>query len=242
MILVLQRNLILRIKMWHFQDKIKELTQHPIYKLLKNLKELWFVIIFWLMIVKFPFREPILELRYSLDRLYPPIASEHLLGTEPGEIAENSPFFKLINSRGLLRIKIRNNSSEAIQNVDLQFEALSVSDIAIHSNSSSIMAERTILATYEISDNFIVRFPNFTSMPPRAEIEMLIWGDIGIYTYAYGKLVDIFSSAETVQVVEEGRLSGIKLFVARHLSVLTIFLTIGLLLLGLKRYSRNQRE
>lgn len=222
------------------KDIIRRVMRHPIYRLLKNLKEVWIVVIFWFMIAKFPFREPTLELKYHLYSLYPPIASNNLIKEEFNEIKADNPLSSLINSRNLLRIKIINNSSDTIRNVDLQIEALNIADIAIHSNSSIIMSERTTLASFEISDNFIVRFPNFTSIPPRAEVEMLIWGDINIYTFA--DLIKIFSSADTVHVVEEGSLSGIRFFIGRHLSVLTIFFIIAFLLLGLKRYNRDQIE
>ncbi len=227
-------------KMWRNKDKIKWLTRHPVYQFSKNLRELLLVVLFWLTVAKSPFGKPTIELCYRLDRLYPPVATESRIKKTTGKTGEENPLSPLINSRDLLRIRIWNNSSEAIRNVDLQIEAFSIADIAVSSNSSHIMSDRIKLATFEISENFVARFPNFTSIPPRAEIEMLIWGDI--CTLIWGKPVQIFSSAKTVNVVEEGMVSGIRLFVARNISVLTIFLAIALLLLGLKRYRRTQTE
>jgi hypothetical protein len=224
--------------MWTFQDIIRRIKRHPGYKILKDLREFWFLVIFLLTFVKYPFSKPTLELKYNLDTLYSPIVSNNLIKTESIKLDENNPLTRLINSRDLLRITIQNNSSKTIQNVDLQIEALSIADIAIHSNSSNIMSDRATLASYEISDNFIARFPNFTTIPPRAEIEMLIWGDFNIYSFS--NIVKIFSSADTIHIVREGSLSGIKLFVGSNLSILTIFFSIALLLLGLRRYSKDR--
>lgn len=223
------------------QTKLAWMTNNRVYQHAKNLRELVLLAIFWLTIVGSPFGKPTLEVRYRLDRLYPPIGPERPSDANNANAVKDSNevdrLLALMNSRDLLRLTIRNNSSTVIEDVDLQIDAYVIADVALHSNSSRIMANRRKLTAFEISDNFIAKFPNLTSIPAKARVEMLIWGDIN--TFVWRDPVQVLSSARSTEVAEQGMASGFGLFIARNVFVLTIFLGVGLLLLGLRRYARS---
>ena len=215
---------------------IDSLMAKKVYQYAKNLRELWMMMLFWLACVGSPFAKPTLEVKYRLNPLYPPVAAEsHVKDTSEKEKADGGRelLAGLVKSRDLLQLTIRNNSTDRIDNVDFQIDGFRVADVALHSNSSQIMADRQKLAAFEISDNFVVRFPNLTTIPPKAETIMLLWGDFN--TLLLRGPVKVFSTAKTVSVVCEGTTSGLRLFIATHLSWIAVFVAVSLLLLGLRR-------
>jgi hypothetical protein len=218
-------------EVWAFVKKL--------YRGAKKLWEFWLVVAFYGTMVGSPFCKPELEVKYRLDRLYPPIAAEKYVLNAPKESKVDNDAIgslsRLVSSRELLHLSIRNNSTDRIEDVDLQIDGCKVSDVAIHSNSSKIMAERDQLTTFEISDNLVIRFPNLTTIPPKAVITMIVWGDFKAFLLRAP--VRVFSTAKAVTVVQEGTTSGLRLFVATYLSWFVALLAVGLLLLGLRRFS-----
>ncbi len=202
----------------------------------KNLREIVLVLFFYFGFARFS--RPALEVTYQVDRLYPPIAAaDHIKNAGERESADgNTPnvLSQLVNSRDILRVTIRNTSSDSIDELDLQVDGFTVADVALHSDSSRIMADRQKLAAFEISDNFTIRFPNLKSIPPKARMTMILWGDF--HTFLWRGPVRLSAATKSVTVRAQGTTSGVRLFVADHLSLLGIFLAVGLLLLGLRRF------
>lgn len=207
-----------------------------VYLWAKNLREIVIVAIFYATLA--PFAEPTLEVTYQLDRLYPPIAAEAFVESdsdaESTVIDGTEALSRLVNSRDILHLRMQNNSSDRIEDLDLQLDGFAVADVALRSDSSEVMAERERLARFDISDNFTVRFPEFTTIPPKAEVKMIFWGDF--HTFLLRGPVRVTAATKNVTVVRRGTTSGLKFLVATNLSWFAIILAVGLLLLGLRRF------
>jgi hypothetical protein len=204
----------------------------------KNLKELWLLGTFWLATVEAPFDRPMLEVTYRLDSLYPPIAAEGHVNKAIEDTNQPSDcvgaLSGLVKSPDLLYLRIRNNSSATIEEVDIQIDAFTVADVALHSNSSRIMADRQELTSLKIADDCIATFPKFTSIPPKAQVSMILWGDF--HTFRLRELVRVSSTAKTTTVARQGTASGLGLFLATHLAWIGVFVAVALLLIGLRRF------
>jgi hypothetical protein len=208
------------------------------YSFAKNMKELSLLAAFWLAVVSSPFSKPAVEVTYRIDSIFPPLGVEKAVGAiaakGPLDINGVHSLSNFIKSQEILHLRICNNSSESIQDVDLQVDAATVSDVAIRSNSSRVMADRQKLAVFQVSDDLLVTFPNFKSIPAKAEIDMILWGNFN--TFFFRAPVKVLSTGKDVHVIHEASARGLGLFVAAHLRWLAILLGVGLLLLGLRRF------
>jgi len=207
------------------------------YDRVKKLKEFIGLVAFCVAVIGLPFGRPTLDVKYRLERIFPPVDAERRMKACAAQAnSENDAAHALaglLESRDLLRLTIQNNSSATIENVDLQIDGFHVADVALRSNSSRLMADREKLLAFDISPDFVIRFPNLTTIPPKAEVTMILWGHFNWFLLRAP--VQVVSTAKSVQVVEEDSVFGLRLFVARHLFIITVFIAMGLLLLGLRR-------
>jgi len=209
-----------------------------VYRVVKNLRELWGWAAFCLLVVTSPFGKPTLSVTYELLRLYPPITAESKVKDVPektnGDDGIRSSLAALVTSRDLLEITLQNNSSDPIDSLDIQIDAFTVGDVALHSDSSRVMSERQRIATMEVLDNCVARFPNLVSIPPKASITVMVWGDFTLPML--GSPVKVSAATKSIDMNRRGRVSGLGLDVARNLSMIIVFLAVGLLLVGLRRF------
>lgn len=221
-------------------DYVKTMLGHPVCQLVKSLKELWGLLIFVALVVTPPLTGPALDVRYHIEPFYPPVTMA--CSTDPNNAgsseaaSQTSAFLPLPNSRSLLYLSIRNNSKETLKDFDLQINAYSISGVGFNSNSSQLMRNRTELAAFEVGNDFVARFPNLTTIPAKAEVDLVVWGDFALRFFR--STVRVQSSAANVCVRREGTVSGLGLWVARRLGALTFIVAVLLLLLGLRRYGR----
>jgi len=219
----------------------RRMKAQPLYELANNLREFWFLVLLVVAAIRFPFARPELDIEYRVERLYPPVLLSALYASnEPGSLTDsNDPngLSAFLNSRDMLRLTIENNASHAIENIDLQIDAFAVTGVAFHSNSSSLMDESSEMSTFEVLDNFAVKFPNVTTIPSKAKVHMLVWGDLE--TFMWGPPVRIECTTDRIRIREQGLVSGLPLFIGQNVFLLAIIVAVGFLLIGLRRYGRD---
>jgi hypothetical protein len=77
----------------------------------------------------------------------------------------------------VLYLAIHNRSNKTLTDFDLQIDAYAISGVALDSNSSQVVRNAAQLAVFEVGDDFVARFPNLNSIPAKAEVDLVVWGD-----------------------------------------------------------------
>lgn len=218
--------------MKQIEERLEHLLKKPAVRLLYSLKEFLLLVVFYFTLMATPFGEPQLRITYESILLAPPVSSLSNKETLTQEYQD------LVNARELVKVEITNTSTKPISDIDMQVRAYSVPAVSLFSNSSRLMDSAAELMEYKRRSPEIISFPNFKTLPPKAYVRILLWGDLleGFWTDP----IQVLSDADSVDISAAREVSGVPLFVADNLVFIGLLFASYLLLVGLRRLARKR--
>jgi hypothetical protein len=210
-------------------------------RLLKNGHELLVIVLFYAAVAGIHFGGADVEATYDWTRLAKPSKLDAALTTtDPAPAEVHAAAARISNSQSLLTITIRNDTSNRISNMEVVVHTVEdIADVAVSSTSAPLTDRADKIAIYKSLSSGDLWFPNLTELPPKSEIKLLLWGNIG--RPLLSDPVTVRAPSTQIIVSEVAVTAGLGLFFARYSGAI-VFLVASYYLIVMLRRVRDQED
>lgn len=217
------------------------MTVARLLQYLKNGRELIGLLLFYFAALRAPFTTPALAVRVEEIPLLAPVGLDAAVHKGSGA-ASVAPVLlaassRVSSSKSLLVVELQNTLTTQIESIDFKIKGVnSLADVAVSSTSSRLMEKKNDLARWRL-DDLVAMFPSISSLPPKSQLRLLIWGD-----FVEGEMqrVDINSTAPSMRVDSLANVSPLGQFVGTNLGSLLVLAGCYFLVLALRRSRHPQ--
>ncbi len=227
---------------------ISKISDSKYFRLLINLKEILSLIVIFILWLSPLYLSPELRIEYQYNHYTSPIntseAYDSLLNNLDSTIVESeqiTTISRFIKSNTFLQVTLENKTNKRIEDIDLKIKNVKqIIDISINTDSSKLFDIKTDLKLNKFTKYNNVKyltFPNLNHLPPKALIEIYVWGKFN--QSAYSPDIITTSSSKSVQILRTAQVAGLPLLISNNLLRFFIVLIVVAGLVGLRRITKE---